>query len=1271
MIKRPIVYMLVGLLSFGGIGGGTYFLLQGNNTASQPTTEPDDDEPILSVEEQTAADRFMTNLLKGDLEVNELNVGIDTGAENIGINFTGAISYDGTKLAGGDMSAISASGDLTLNVSSFKETINIVFPGDNTLYFTVLGQDFSVQIDSFSTIMDLIPLFTASEAGGDQLDETTATNIKKAASLDLDLGSLLDDLTGMLENIQEIKTETGYEFILEIPDLAKIVLISDENERLAGLRLDSPIEIEGMKISLDAKITAHDSSVVKGPNGEYNSLDGTLKSVVNTLTEVLDSKQLTANFNVKAQSTQDDSLDLDLSGRLSADLSQVAQDFENGTYELSILPKGVLQGNPQPNSIDVHYGNQAVYLKVNNLLKAKITNQTIEDIIAIVTEQMGDTESLDETSSMLDDLFGGSILLELIDGNLENLGSMIKEVTSSADYLKITLSEEFLATAEPWSVTLGYENESLKSLEIKDFTIADFAIDLSLDLEKSFSSAAIFNDLTQFKDYRKGLSIYNTIAEILDTMTFATDFNIGIKTDDDSFDLSGEIAADLNGVDFNNIESLLDAKLKLSAQAKFEEKQKAVSVQMQDSTLFLEYNNIISNSLKVDSIVDLVDTISSKFGPIEISSNEEVNIDEILSIFSLEVSQYSEMIDKLMEFDFTALEDFIYIDHLNDDPSKLTVKILPNKESRTYIYIEISTADEQLSQIRIENLHVGDAIFSLELNIKDYQDITIQDTEKYAPLDSLMGNLNKLVGSSQMNINLSATVVDDDASVDPILLDAAFQMDNDTTEFYGAIDLSAKLPIDKDVFTHHIQFDNYTVEGQENELLLKYYGNDQTSNPFRAFISDGEFGRMLDVITNIPEDNSLMFILATTSDISINMPLMDIINGEFGLLFNDYLTLFDCGPNKLEIHIDGAIFGLDTTLKLEINHNDQGIDTIKIKDLRFGTKTINVSVEFNKYDSSLEATRLHNVEPRNKFTYINFNYMDLFLQIGINTTQSRKYHLYGTFNLSFDTSGLIGGIAGLLLGDVQIYSSIDMKLEINDVDGSVNAQIVILRNKSNGNSYSTTENGYRKTEFYILSNNDCIVHQTRVNSGYREKEVFKVTQSEMVNNLHYYLLKYTFNMSDMIFDIINDAVVNPKEDSSGTTDILNFDYQNIIPHLGYNADDREFSLTIDLGSIVNLSAITSMIKEDTITIAFTHTSNNLLESLTIEGTPVSIQILGSMIAVGLYLKVYNDTSNTFTMQDFNSFVRNYNEDPIKSNLPYYYYREGNTGAIYLYSRERI
>ena len=1271
MIKRPLVYMLVGLLSFGGIGGGTYFLLQGNNTASQPTTEPEDDEPILSVEEQTAADRFMTNLLKGDLEVNEMNVGIDTGTDKIDINFTGAISYDGTKLAGGDMSAISASGDLNLKVASFSETINIVFPGDNTLYFTVLGQDFSVQIDSFSSIMDLIPLFTASEAGGDQLSETTATNIKKAAGLDLDLGSLLDDLTGMLENIQEIKTETGYEFILEIPDLAKIVLISDENERLAGLRLDSPIEIEGMKISLDAKITAHDSSVVKGPNGEYNSLDGTLKSVVNTLSEVLDSKQLTANFNVKAKSTQDDSLDLDLSGRLSADLSQVAQDFENGTYELSILPKGVLQGNPQPNSIDVHYGNQAVYLKVNNLLKAKITNQTIEDIITIVTEQMGDTESSEETNTMLEDLFGGSILLELIDGNLENLGSMIKEVSSSSDYLKITLSEQFLATANPWSVTLGYENDSLKSLSIKDFTIADFAIDLTLDLEKSFSSAAIFNDLTQFKDYRKGLSIYNTIAEILDTMTFATDFNIGIKTAEDSFDLSGEIAADLNGADFNDIESLLNAKLKLSAEAKYAEKAKSVAVQMQDSTLFLEYNNIIANSLKVDSIVDLVDTISSKFGPIEISSNEEVNIDEILSIFSLEVSQYSEMIDKLMEFDFTALEDFVYIDHLNDDPSKLTVKILPNKESRTYIYIEISTAEEQLSQIRIENLHVGNAIFSLELNIKDYQDITIQDVEKYAPLDSLMGNVNKLINSSQLNVNLSASVVDDDASVDPILLDAAVQVDTETTEFYGAIDVSAKLPIDKDVYTHHIQFDNYTVEGEENELLLKYYGNDQTSNPFRAFISDGEFGRMLDVITNIPEDNSLMFILATTSDISINMPLMDIINGQYGLLFNDYLTMFDCGPNKLEIHIDGAMFGLDTTLKLEINHTDDGIQTIKIKDLRFGTKTINVTLELNKYDTTLEALRLHNTEPRNKYTYINFNYMDLFLQIGINTTQSRKYHLYGTFNLSFDTSGIIGGLAGLLLGDVQIYSSVDMKLEINDVDGSVNAQIVINKNKSNGNSYGTTENGYRKTEFYILSNNDCIVHQTRVASGYREKEVFKVTQGEMVNNLHYYLLKYTFNMSDMIFNIINDAVVNPKEDSSDSTDILNFDYQNIIPHLGYNADDREFALTIDLGSIVNLSALTSMIKEDTITIAFTHTSNNLLESLTIEGTPVSIQILGSMVAVGIYLKVYNDTSNTFTMHDFNAFVRDFEEDPIKSNLPYYWYREGNTGAIYQYSRERV
>jgi hypothetical protein len=96
-----------------------------------------------------------------------------------------------------------------------------------------------------------------------------------------------------------------------------------------------------------------------------------------------------------------------------------------------------------------------------------------------------------------------------------------------------------------------------------------------------------------------------------------------------------------------------------------------------------------------------------------------------------------------------------------------------------------------------------------------------------------------------------------------------------------------------------------------------------------------------------------------------------------------------------------------------------------------------------------------------------------------------------------------------------------------------------------------------------------------------------------------------------------------------------------------------------------------MIKEDTITIAFTHTSNNLLESLTIEGTPVSIEILGSKVAVGLYLKVFNDTTNTFTMQEFNSFVRNFNESPVMSALPYYYYREGNTDAIYLYSRERV
>ena len=96
-------------------------------------------------------------------------------------------------------------------------------------------------------------------------------------------------------------------------------------------------------------------------------------------------------------------------------------------------------------------------------------------------------------------------------------------------------SEKFLNTEAPFTLSINFEEEFFKSIAIEGLVIKGYAIDFTLEIEKSFSSAAIFEDLTQYKDYRQGLSIYDSIAEILDTKQFATDYKIDLMNKDDFY----------------------------------------------------------------------------------------------------------------------------------------------------------------------------------------------------------------------------------------------------------------------------------------------------------------------------------------------------------------------------------------------------------------------------------------------------------------------------------------------------------------------------------------------------------------------------------------------------------------------------------------------------------------------------------------------------------------------------------------------------------------
>lgn len=1267
-MKRWLIYLLVGLGAFAGVGGGTILTMSLSNPPVELPSEEDPDDGILTEEEETPKDRFMANLMSGNLRIDNLNADINTGTEDINVNFIGAITYDAESLMKGDFSALKASGDLNLKVTGFDETLSFTFPGNNTLFFSYYDFDYSVSVDSLTSIFDLIPLFTQEQIIPDA-NNLNQEEVLKASSIDLD--GLLENIPEYLNNIVQEDTADGYKFLLTIPEFdTTIILHSNMEELLTGIELSSPISIEGITIDLDAQVTASKTeSFVEGPDGNYQPLDE-ITSIVSTLKNVLNDKKFTADLNLKAKSLNDNALDLDLYARLSADITNVAQDFLKGVYDISILPQGVLQGNPQLNSIDLHYEAENIFFHINELLNGKLQNQTIEDIIEIVTKELGSSESQDQASNMINDIFGGSILLDLINGDISKIKGAISSLTSNNNGFKVDFTKEFLNSETPFSIVINTDKGEIKNIKIIGLTLEGIQLDLVLEIKKYAGSAAIFEDLTIFKDYSEGISIYNTISDLLNTKTFSADFDIDIMHKDEIFSFDGMLGADLSAVDFNDTNTLLNGTYRLSANVTNQDVIKKVDAAMQDQKLYINYNDLIVNSIANATLMDFIDFISEKLGSSN-TTETEFDLNKIFEFLGINLAEYEQIIDEVTKFNLTALDDFVKIDENNKDPNKLIVQVLPDSSSDDYLILELNTANESLSTISLRNVTIGEATLNLTLTLTE-EDFRLTNTEIYKPLDSLLGNVEKLMNSKNFNLSLDASVVDSDTTVDPITVGANVQVDLDTTEFYGKLDLSAKLPIDANVYNHHLYLDNYSLgDNLGNELLLKYYGNENSAKPMRIAVNNDEFGSILDTILNIPEDNSLLFIFKTMTGITLDMPLMDIINGDYSLLFNDYIKKFETTDTALNLSLSGALFGIDSNISLSLTYDDSGFKSLSIIDLKLGSKTINVTLSLNDYDENLKSNRLHITEPKANNVYINGNYLDLFLQVGINTTQSRMFWLAGQFNMSFTSS-----IVELI--QKPIYMAIDMKLQILEPDGSVNAVITLTTTDSNGNAINPSNAGYRQTKFYILENNDCIVRQYRITeegfiskTKYSEIETFKVTQSEFASNIHYYLFKYALNLSDTIFNPINDAIMNPSTDSSGTTDLLNFKYENIISSMDYNEAGKSFNMTVDLNSIVNLEGVTSgFVTQDSISISLLHDSNNILSSLHIYGTPISVKVsIGSwdMISIGVNLDVlvYNRTSEGFTMDDFNEFTTWFKNDSVMSILPYYYYREGNNGAIHL------
>ncbi len=1246
--------LICGALSlFVGVGASyTYFSLNGTDEVNIDTGGTNT--YVIETEPVTSKELFMENLLASSISVNELELVVEDvyNGEDLTIDFTGALSYDGLELAGGEYSSLIGNGTLSVDLAGINESIYFVYPGENTFYFNYRGQNLSLNLGTITSLFDILPIF------GIELDSGT--------SLDNDIFTLL---TAYLETLSETENNDGtYEYKLSIPTVGTISLTSDANHYLTGISTNGSLSIAGINVSLNASVEQSTTEEFVDPtiDSEYVTLD-TLTNIISTIADLYNNKKLSTDFNLTINEVNSDESLLDINGDLIADFSDVSS-IDKGKYSLNIISGGSLFGASQTNEIYTYYQDEHLYFALNDLIKGQMSLDDIDDIVDIVSNLINIEGVAGSALSSFGDFFESSAFANLINGNLSSIYEIINNVAITNSSLKVGINANSLNLGDfVFYVGITYENDGLNSISISDFIYEEYEINFDLNLKKYAGFAGIFENLETFKEYNQASQIFNTISKILNTKQLKLDYSVQY-IDETYYNVYGSIGADVSTVDFNDLSTLSDGKYDISVNTNLNELDRNINLNYRDDTIYANYNNILKGYMSVDNVSDLFTFVDDLIGDDGNDTFTDI-IEEIDVVLSDLLEQYSDVIEDIQDFNLRSLESYIDIDVDNYDNDSIKIDLYPNtKEGSIKVSFVVDFTEEEIEGISLYGLNNGNETFNVNLGIAEYSLETIEIGE-YSNLGNLSNSIMGFTQNQEFNVSFAGNLLNNSTNC-KTELDGTVQIEDEG--IYGQIGLNAKLATDTNTYRHVIDFDYYYDDKVADDVLkAKYYGVknygtnsevDNSDNPMRLYINKGSVLDIYDSITSIPDTSVLKYLF----DISMDMSeLISIDEGQFDSLtgiiefLDESVKSLSLTDNSLTLSFDASKLGIDSILDLYVEYDGNDVTYISIEVDDFSGYSFNLELTFNDFDESLKENRLSVDDSES--TYFDFNSLKYLIAVGINTTTSHTFELSGELKIEFE--GLGGSIINLLIQD-DIETNLTFKCEINEEDGSVTGYVEI--------EFQSTSNGYsdRTTRFYLDDSGDVIINQQRVESSGSwfwksytlVTDTFKVTADELVDNLLYYLLKYTLDISDTIYNQIDSGTSSDTSDDD--TNVLNFTYENIISNYEYfetkspssfGSSEEEsmycFRIGADLSSIINLSESTSnAIIEGDLTIDIYHDSDNVLRRLYLYGTAISIL---NLCDIDIYLDVYNNLG-TVDLSEYYDFIESYeNDDSLLKG--YYYY----------------
>lgn len=1210
-MKKPAIYGIIGACAFSGASGWTYYKLytQDGKFNTSSSFDIDDEE-----EEDSPSTKLLNNLMKSSIEADSMIIKLDSlGGKDLSVNFKGALDYDGMAMVQQDFSSLAGSGLLSVEYGSLKESLSFTYDGSNKIYVSFDNAYVSIEMGTISSIFDLMPLF------GIEMPS-------------FDLSGQLENATSILESLKEEELEDGYLFRVNLPSIGTINLKSNKDFLLTNIYTPNKLNINGQLISIDAKVkqSVNESLLPDVDTSNYVSID----KYINATKKLIEEQKFSLDYKLNLV---DNDKNINLNGNLSSNFKN--KNFKEGMYSFSI--------NNDYTSIKSLFDGKDIYLDVNNYTKTKLKDTTLEKLIFLASKKLNNIDQqivIDKLNSLL----SGSAIEEILKGNYSSWRKILTSGEVTEDYIKTTISCSSLNLGQG-NVDLIIKCDKNLSIELNNIEFDNKSLNIELNLNDFNGFDAVFENKSSFNDLEPAVDLLTSVASLVDTKKIGLKYDVKLEQNNQIHLFNGNMFADLSNVDFNDLSSFNNGIYNVNLNTTFNDVNQCVNANYYNGTTFASYNDLINLSLKTNTIKTLMDYLN-KTTP----SNEQKpisSISETISDILLKLNiDYNSLLDELKHGNLSSLEKYLSI-KTNDDGS---LSLLLNLDD-SLVDIKINSKNNTFEKLDIINLKINDSTISFSLSFVDYENKLIDET-KYYQVDNLLKSGLELTNIKKGNLSITSSF----SGEKEFALGGNIQFDVETGDVYGNVDLTAQTALDVNPYTHHVYFDR-VPQDNDSLLLAKYYGNDNSSNPMRINMKQKNISAIFDLFNDLPEDHTIQKLMNYIEN-TASLPILNYTSIDGILNIANGIKKFETTDSSISLLLDKSLLNMDNDLNIIIGLENGNIKSVTLKDLFISSSKGDIILTINDFDANKINDRLSITEPIEQERYFDFNSLPLLLKLGINTSNDKTYYMKGTFKID------IPKIAEFIQKDINY--NVTFKIDILD-NGKVNGYISFETSE-----YKEKNTSYRKINYYIDEFDDAYIQRTTYGREgaflgmggtlYKYTDVFKITQQEMMDNMIYYLLKYTFDISSTIYDqldVFNKSVESDEKDDGA--EVRNFVYENIFKEIKYTENDNggTFFATIDLNSICNLENATSgFISQKEINVEIEHNiviendkEVSKLSRLHIYGKPINAQLgklnLGDVTIDLDVCCIYGEFNNA----EYVDFMNFYNNDESITKKGYYYY----------------